>query len=97
MLRGCLLYSVFELVLVFVAVEVAARFHNKTIVAKRPFLVATETHRFSGTFGSRIRTDERPTVNDLFRPDFEVIHSQLQIRERCHESLGHVGDSLPAV
>jgi len=34
-------------------------------------------------------------LDDLLRPEFDVIHSQLQIRERGHESLGHVGDSLP--
>src|SRR5712664_4702895 len=68
------------------------RLGNQSILSDLPHLEAAESNSMPPAAWPSIGADESPVVHRAVGFDTNVVHPQLHIRKRGHESLRHLGD-----
>src|SRR6266446_6190327 len=87
-----LLHAAFHLTLVVGAIELALRLRNESILSHPPLFEAAEPNPMPSSPRPVVSADKRPVVHRAVAFNTDVVHLQLHVRKRGHESLRHVVD-----
>lgn len=81
-----------ELPPVIGAVELALRRNDQSILSQSPSLEAADAHSIPSTPWPVVCAGQRPVILSTFFPHLQLIHCEVQIRERRYEGLRQFGD-----
>src|SRR4029077_9582895 len=82
----------FKLPPILRSIKMPLRLRNQSILSELPYLVAAEPNPVPGASRPGVGAHKCPAVNGAISPDADVVHRQLHIRKRAHESLRHFCD-----